>query len=153
MNIRPIVLVLLAIFAMACATSQKQRVVTIYQSADTALSAFQDTERALYAAKEIPQLDAKAHERISQVLQTAFTVQSKAGQALLIWKVGEPIPADVMAYFDEAERVFTELQAAVPNEPRLTRAAEIVRWARQLVELAKRLRITPPAQVAAVAAS
>jgi hypothetical protein len=144
-------LVLLLALAVACASSAKQRAVVAYQGADAAFSAFQDTERALYAAKTIPTLDAKAHERISIVLARAFGVQEKAGLALLIWETGEPVPADVMAYFNEAERVIRELDTVVPDHPALTRAAEIVRWARMLVELAKQLRVTPPAQVALVA--
>lgn len=151
---RLIVAFLIVAVIAACAfRSAKQQAVVIYAAADAALSQLQDSERAIYAAKTFPGLTPAVHATISDGFDRAFGLQIKAGQALKLWESGQPIPQDITDYFDEADRVIADLQKLLPNDARLALADHISRWARELVALAKRLRIQPPGNVAAVAGS
>lgn len=140
-----------AIIGAACATSQKQRAVVAYQSAQTALGVFQDTERALYQARTLPELTDERHRAISAALARAFDVQIQLGNALLIWRTGEPAPTSVVGYLNEADRVIQEVQRLLPDDSRVRLARDIVQWARTLVELAKQFKVTAPASVEAAA--
>lgn len=136
----------------ACATSHKARVTTAYQTTETALGAFQDAERALYAAQTLPALTEERHAEILQVLVRAFDVQARFGQALLIWRTGEPLPTEIGEWFVEIERVITEVQALDTGGRLPTQlAADVVRWTRAIVDLSRLLNISPPASVAQVA--
>ena len=153
MKLRYLVPILCIAVVSACAfRSAKQQTVVIYAAADAALSQLQDSERALYAAKTFPGLTADVHATISDGFASAFGLQVKVGQALLIWESGQPIPQSITDYFDEADRVIGDLQKLLPNDARLALADHIAKWARELVALAKRLNIQPPGEIAAVAA-
>jgi hypothetical protein len=138
------------LLATACASAKKQ-VVIVHRSVETALGQLQDAERALYQKQTIPQLTLERHQQISTVFAEAFGVQIKVGEALLIWRSDQPVPAEVLAYFDEAERVLVEIQRLLPDNARVQLAREIVAWAKEVVALAKALKRPPPPTVAIVA--
>ncbi len=138
--------------AAGCAARQKQIAVVGYDSVQTALEVFQDAEIALYRAKTLPELDATRHAAIQTALKQAFDAQVKVGDALLLWRSGEPAPVGVSEWLTEAERVVTEVERLVPGNARVQLVASLVRWARGIVAIASQLRVAPPANVARLAA-
>ena len=147
-----LVLILLAIFASACATtSKKESAVVTYQAIETGLGAFQDAERAIFASKKVPELTPELHQKISAVLSRAFALQIRVGDALKIWKTGQPVPATVTAYLSETDRVIAELLELMPANTKLQLAKEFVQWAKDIVALFKVVNLEPLPQVAAVA--
>jgi hypothetical protein len=147
-KLRSLLVVGVVSFAMAlsaCASSQKQKVVVAYQSAEVALGQFQDTEIRLYEGKKVPSLTEEKHKAIHANLSKLFDLQDKVGGALLIWRTGEPVPQTVRAYFDEAERVIGELRKELPDNDRLMIIQAALPWIRALVDMARLLKTPVPA--------
>lgn len=139
--------VMLATMA-ACSVSLKQKVVTAYGGTQVGLESVHDAERAMFEAKTIPSLSPNVQDKVLASLDKAFAAQQRAGAALLLWQPNEPIPASVMEWFDAADKLLPEIQAAAPEvADRLKVAGELVSWARALVQIAQLLHLTPPANV------
>jgi len=133
----------------ACAnTTYKQRVVTAYQATETALAGFQQAEITLYEAKTATALTPEKHLAVHKALSRAFDAQVKVGDALLIWRSGDPAPVTVAEWFAGVERVIAEIRAIAPENERLKLIQLIVPWVRAIVDVANLLKVqAPPALI------
>lgn len=144
--LRQIVALLVVLTVAGCATSNKRPVVLTYQGTVTTLAAFQDTEKALYAAKTVPQINDEFHANFLKGLIRIYNVLEPAGEALKVWRTGEPVPQSVRDYFAEAERVLGDLQGILSLskiKEHLVFAQQLVAWARTMLELAGQLNLEP----------
>lgn len=150
-NLLVIAGVSMAMALSACASSQKQKVVVAYQSAETALGQFQDAEIALYNTKTVASLTEEKHKAIHKVLAQAFDAQEKVGSALLIWESGRPAPAGVGAWLTEAERVLAEVRALLPDNDRVRLAQTLIPWIRAILDTVRLFGVQPPPALLQVA--
>lgn len=144
-------LVAVAATTLACASSQKQKVVVAYQSAESALGQFQDAEIALYNMKTVASLTEEKHKAIHAALAKAFDAQIKVGSGLLIWETGKPAPASVQQWLTEAERVLAELRTQIPDNDRLKLVQALIPWIRAILDTVRLLGVQPPPALEAVA--
>lgn len=128
----------LALSLTACASiSTKQRISTTHQAAHQALVAVDDAERALCqprptatnecaspTAATLGLTDAR-HQAFSRALAKAYDSDAKAGVAILAWRAGDPVPADLTTLLQDAADILATARS-ITDQPLLDRAMTLL---------------------------
>ncbi len=120
-------LVVILAFVAACASLPiKQQAVQGLQASELALEAAHHAERALCSptaiqTAPITHCDGPAaaaigltddrHRQIARLFSQAFDAEIKAATALMLWRAGEPWPADLIGY----QRVIADLLSGISH--------------------------------------
>lgn len=120
---------LIVFFSPACASTPiKQKATLGLQASETALEAGHNIERSLCfinpglesgthctnAVAAQAKLDDVTHVKIAAFFEAAFTVQKKATIALSAWKAGDPVPATVLEYQTDINKILAVAQNLLP---------------------------------------
>ena len=126
----------------------KQDIVLSTQTAEAALGVAQDEERALYASKALPALTVERHQAIARGFSSAFDAQIKLGNALQLWKAGDPVPSSINDLLQDAQDTWSVVSGLVPGVTGQQPIALIVKmrtWLAQVAALAKHFNVALPA--------
>lgn len=131
------VLVLAVTLAGCASVPLKQQISRSHQVAHQALVAVDEAERALCApipatpnvcgsavAAALGLTDAK-HQAISRTLARAFDHDAKAGVAVIAWRAGDPVPADLRTLLQDAQDVVA-VATTITDNALVTRAQALV---------------------------
>lgn len=152
--------ILLAFTLSACASSGvKVRISAAHQIARGAIVAFDDAERALCQPRPTPNentcgsplavpaglTDAK-HQSLSRQLVELYRLDVKASTAIIAWRAGDPVPADLTALLKNAEEFLSTARTLTANslvqkaQDLVTRINELLAMFRQTAALSSSVR-------------
>lgn len=149
-------LLVLAMLTLAspigCALSSKGKVVTLYESTQTALEALQDAETEAYDSKLVSGLTPAVHAKVQRTFAAAFDAQEKLAGPLKLWKAGQPLPQDYVTWLASVNDVVAVVEDLVlPKAGSL--AARSVAWAKTAVAVMTQLQQAVPPRLSALAGS
>lgn len=143
-------LLAIALTLTACASlPAKQQVSAKHQTVHQALVILDDAERALCQPKPEPLsnecasptaaaiglTDAK-HQDFSRKLAQAFTLDAKVGAAVIAWRAGDPVPADLSTLVRDAQDI-AAVANTITNNPLVDKAQTLIARLLQLVDAFK----------------
>lgn len=119
----------------ACASLPvKEQAVKTTQTAEIALGAAQDFERATFASGTAPWLTVERHQAISRAFSTAFGTQVKLAIALDAWRAGDPKPADIDQLTKDVNDTLKVIQAAIADNPKAKGASDLLAKVQTIVD-------------------
>ena len=143
-------LVLGASLLAGCASVPvKQHVSAKHQTVHQALVILDDAERALCQPKPAPLSNECAsptaaaigltnakHQEFSRKLAAAFALDAKVGAAVIAWRAGDPVPADLSTLFRDAQDI-AAVANTITDNPLVDKAQTLIARLLQLIDAFK----------------
>jgi hypothetical protein len=115
------------VLVSACAhLSVKQQLTVGLQGVETALGAAQDVERAAYQSHAFPDLTAKVHGDVSASFVKAFSAVITSGQALKVWRAGDPVPTTLVELQKDVDETLALVASVAPKQSAVVVKAQAV---------------------------